>query len=649
MKPILREVTLLTLSSALILSTGCRGRNAHADELTVLPGPAPVTVVAAAPAPAAATPPIPPQATTAPAAITTSIPPGSIIITNSRPVPTASASVAPANVAAPQEAGAAEATVPPELQLSPALAEVVKLVQGGVGEDVLAAYITNSTEVFNIGSEEILYLHDLGVPSHLITALIQQDSTPEALARKQAAAPAAPQTVAAPATTTSPAPAVVYTVPAVQQPVVVNQFYNDLAPYGTWIDVAGHGRCWRPTVAIYNRSWRPYSDGGRWVWTDHGWYWSSDYSWGWAAFHYGRWTTHGTFGWMWVPDVHWGPAWVSWRSTSSHCAWAPLPPSSMFVIGVGWRFGGRHYRDDCDFIPRDRYVAIPTRHLHDARPVRHLVAGRQAEEVVRTSFDANNHATVNQRVINRGVGVDNIAKVSGHPIRPVSLRPGSDLPRNGVRREVLDTDARTLRVARPTSADTAVRTPPTARPGSSVSNPRPTTVRSGVRPTEPANSSPTIPTPHRPVTAQPPASRSTEITTTPPRGGRPVTPAIEAPSRPTTVARPASAPSTPAPVVRVPARIATPATRPESPRVHAPSQPSRAPVFNAPSSPAPSAAPRIAPPAAVHNSPRPSASPSPSPRVESSRSPSPAPSRSSESSPRVSRSSGDDGERRRSR
>src|SRR5690606_36433667 len=136
------------------------------------------------------------------------------------------------------------------------------------------------------------------------------------------AEPSAPSyTVAAEANT---APIVGETAP---QEININYFENALAPYGTWIDVADYGRCWQPTVVLINRSWRPYADRGRWVYTSHGWYWQSDYSWGWAPFHYGRWHQDRRHGWVWVPGSTWGPAWVSWRYTDDYCGWAPLPPT----------------------------------------------------------------------------------------------------------------------------------------------------------------------------------------------------------------------------------------------------------------------------------------------------------------------------------
>src|SRR6266496_4345326 len=88
-------------------------------------------------------------------------------------------------------------------------------------------------------------------------------------------------------------------------------FYDELSPYGEWIDYPEYGYVWVPEVDDF----RPYSTGGHWVWTDdYGWMWASDYDWGWAPFHYGRWTYDDWYGWIWVPGYEWSPAWVEWRT-----------------------------------------------------------------------------------------------------------------------------------------------------------------------------------------------------------------------------------------------------------------------------------------------------------------------------------------------
>src|ERR1051325_5088468 len=78
----------------------------------------------------------------------------------------------------------------------------------------------------------------------------------------------------------------------------VADFESPLASVGAWIDIPGHGHCWRPTNVEVG--WRPYCN-GHWVWTDLGWYWESDEPWGWACYHYGDWAYEDAYGWVWVP------------------------------------------------------------------------------------------------------------------------------------------------------------------------------------------------------------------------------------------------------------------------------------------------------------------------------------------------------------
>src|SRR5205085_1968852 len=51
---------------------------------------------------------------------------------------------------------------------NPQLTDFVKLVQAGVGESVLLAYVTNSPSAFNVSSDDILYLNDLGTPESAV-------------------------------------------------------------------------------------------------------------------------------------------------------------------------------------------------------------------------------------------------------------------------------------------------------------------------------------------------------------------------------------------------------------------------------------------------------------------------------------------------
>jgi hypothetical protein len=113
-------------------------------------------------------------------------------------------------------------------------------------------------------------------------------------------------------------------------------FYDELSPYGYWVDYPAYGYVWVPNVAP---GFTPYATNGYWVFTDAGWTWVSNYPWGWAPFHYGRWYSDPMYGPMWVPDNEWGPGWVTWRRSEGYYGWAPMGPGSGYnVPNDGWRF-----------------------------------------------------------------------------------------------------------------------------------------------------------------------------------------------------------------------------------------------------------------------------------------------------------------------
>lgn len=128
-------------------------------------------------------------------------------------------------------------------------------------------------------------------------------------------------------------------------------FYDELSPYGQWVDYPNHGYVWVPDAGP---DFRPYSTNGHWVWSDdYEWMWVSDYDWGWGPFHYGRWEEDTNYGWFWVPGYEWSPAWVAWRDGGDYYGWAPLRPginiSINFNIGSYsppynyWSFAPRRY------------------------------------------------------------------------------------------------------------------------------------------------------------------------------------------------------------------------------------------------------------------------------------------------------------------
>jgi len=118
--------------------------------------------------------------------------------------------------------------------------------------------------------------------------------------------------------------------------VSVSFFYDNLDPYGEWVDDPDYGYCWHPTGVDEN--WAPYTD-GYWAYTDGGWTWVSYEDYGGIVYHYGRWAHIPGEGWVWVPGETWAPAWVSWRTSDDYVGWAPLPPEAHWHAGFGFGDG----------------------------------------------------------------------------------------------------------------------------------------------------------------------------------------------------------------------------------------------------------------------------------------------------------------------
>jgi hypothetical protein len=154
-------------------------------------------------------------------------------------------------------------------------------------------------------------------------------------------------------------------------PVSFQVFYDNLSPYGQWIDMPAHGYVWIPNVGP---GFAPYSTNGYWANTDMGWTWVSNYEWGWAPFHYGRWDRDYNLGWFWVPGYEWAPAWVAWRQSPGYYGWAPLRPGIEIGAVVGgtynpepqfWVFANERYMGDRYiynyYAPREDNVVIINR------------------------------------------------------------------------------------------------------------------------------------------------------------------------------------------------------------------------------------------------------------------------------------------------
>ncbi len=188
-------------------------------------------------------------------------------------------------------------------------------------------------------------------------------------------------------------------------------FEAPLAPHGAWVEVGSYGRCWRPAhVAV---GWRPYA-AGEWVWTDCGWYWSSDEPWAWACYHYGSWVYDPASGWVWVPQVEWAPAWVSWRVGGGYIGWAPLPPPGLvfatrpdpghFVFMGEAKFGGPVRPGG--LIMNDPKLFKTTAAIGGMKRESHTFGGSPSQRVM----------------VNQGPNPEQLQKVSGKRFAAVPIR-----------------------------------------------------------------------------------------------------------------------------------------------------------------------------------------------------------------------------------
>lgn len=354
---------------------------------------------------------------------------------------------------------------PNAIKFSTGVQEIVRLAQAGVGENVIKAFIEKSNLPYNPSADEIIFLSDIGIPSSVLTAMLQEGNKvieqnarnpqPARVAEPQPAPapappPAAPAAAPAPAAPAVAAPAA--PAPAPQTPPYtpeVTQFYSSLAPYGSWMYVSDIGWCWQPQVVTYQPQWRPYSDRGRWLHSDLGWYWQSDYSWGWAPFHYGRWTLHRRAGWVWSPDTVWAPAWVTWRYTDGYCGWAPLPHRAYFrgdsfffgtsrvSIGFDFGLGWGHFT----FIGRDRFC--------DSNPHNFFLPATRARQVFNQTTVINNYTINNNTIINHGIPTSHIPAIARNEVRKVSVREWNDPAQSRIAPDRVQQDGATPVIYRP--------------------------------------------------------------------------------------------------------------------------------------------------------------------------------------------------------
>lgn len=556
---------------SLVALLGCANQSAQQEPpRTVIVTPPPAPVVASAPV------------------VVTS--PAPIIMTRAAPPTTAAPALTTNVVDSPDpeiERRVDQAPPPAETRISPAAAEIVKMAQAGVNEDVMLSYIENTQQPFNLTSDGVVYLNDLGITASVITGMIKRDGQLNPASTNLAVTPEAPSITQTqivsnvPATTVlpaQPAPPVVAAQPPPQpeaqtvyvtppaQEVQVSYFYDTLSPYGSWLYVSGYGWCWQPTVAVNYGGWRPYCDAGRWYWSDSGWYWHSDYSWGWAPFHYGRWFHHGHAGWIWSPDTVWGPSWVSWRYTQGYCGWAPLPPGAYWSAGGGFSWRGRHVGVDCDFGLFDIHFAwVQTHRFTDNHVYRYCEPPGRTRAFFAHSTPMNVYDHRGGGPVNHGIGRDTIAKYSANEIRTVSVREQPSAKSMGSRVERMQKEGSSLVVYRPQLPKAPPAVPATLVNRSNPEQAKTAYPRTGDRPGSAAVSK----SPSAPATVSPGVSRfAAEPATRTPRASVNSAPAIKTPSPSVSVAP--SAPAASKPVIQPGNKATIVAPSRTSPRNEAP-------------------------------------------------------------------------------
>ena len=224
----------------------------------------------------------------------------------------------------------------------------------------------------------------------------------------------------------------------------VSYFYDYLSPHGIWVYYRPYGYVWIPRDVPYG--WRPYTR-GHWVWTDYGWMWRSRIIWGWAPFHYGRWGWNRDLGWFWVPGTVWGPGWVTWRSSNMYIGWAPLPPGVPFVVGVG-------VRRTAFTIPASHWVFVDGNYFLDTSLYLHVYPYERNRTIIRYTVHKTNIHVRNNRVVNEGIGIDRVRRITKKQISKYELKDAN-------KAEVRRIGAGQLEVYRPKIRKSATAKPKT--------------------------------------------------------------------------------------------------------------------------------------------------------------------------------------------
>ena len=196
----------------------------------------------------------------------------------------------------------------------------------------------------------------------------------------------------------------------IQVSVSIGGFYDELSPYGEWVDCS-YGDCWVPDRV--ERDWQPYSN-GEWIYTDYGWTWVSYDPWGEDPYHYGSWTYLDRYGWSWVPGTVWAPAWVTWSYSDNYVGWAPLPPN--------YAFGYSGYSGRPIVLSPTRYVFVPTDRFVGSNVSTVRIAPQQTATIFRQTTPITRFGVTGGIVRNTALPIDRIQRATRTRIEKRSVR-----------------------------------------------------------------------------------------------------------------------------------------------------------------------------------------------------------------------------------
>jgi len=204
-----------------------------------------------------------------------------------------------------------------------------------------------------------------------------------------------------------------------QMPVGFNDFYNQLSPYGTWVNMAPYGPVWVANVPNF----QPYYSNGYWAYTNYGWTWVSNYSWGWAPFHYGRWGHNSRYGWYWVPGYAWGPAWVAWSSSADMYGWAPLMPGMNFGVSLS-----------VNLFPSSYWTFMPGRYMGMNNIGSYYVNRSRNVTIIKNTTIINNYGTnpENNRRYTMGPNTSDVQRYTGRAVQSMRVTSVSDNKSTGI-------------------------------------------------------------------------------------------------------------------------------------------------------------------------------------------------------------------------